>query len=517
MLKGMVITMDERQEKYLSELERIQKGGPEKYHLSLKKQNKLFVRDRLNLLFDESSILEEGTFSNCLDPELPEDGNIVGMAKINGRLVCFAAADFTVKAGSWGAKGVRKLLYIQEKALSMKLPIIYLVDSAGARITDQKDVFPGRNHIGRVFYNQIEMSGIIPQITILFGVSPAGAAYLPAFSDLVIMVEGKASAFLGSPRMVEAVIGEKVSLEDLGGARMHCKVSGLGDVLAADDTHAIELCKNYFAFLPQNYLEKPAPAAAKEPSEGRPIAEIIPHNQNQPFDMYELIHRIIDEGSFLEYKALFAQELITGWARIKGETVGIVANQSKVKGGTLFVDSSDKGARFIWLCSAYNIPLVFLADIPGYMVGSQVERAGIIRHGAKMISAVSEATVPKITVIVRKCYGAGLYAMAGPAFGTDSVLALPTALIAVMGPEAAVKAVYSNKIDELEGEAKLAFMNQKKEEYSDNINIYGLASELIVDQLIDFEGVRKELSYRLEAYRNKERVWPQKNNSIHPV
>lgn len=509
--------MDERQEKYSIELERIRKGGPEKYHLKLKKENRLFVRDRLNLLFDEGSIMEEGTFSNCLNPELPEDANIVGMAKINGRLVCFSAADFTVKAGSWGAKAVQKFLFIQEKALSMKLPIIYLIDSAGARITDQKVVFPGRNHVGRVFYNQVKMSGIIPQITILFGVSPAGAAYVPAFSDLVIMVEGKASAFLGSPRMVEAVIGEKVSLEELGGARMHCTVSGLGDVLAKDDTHAIELCKSYFAYLPQSYLEKSAFVVSKDPAEGRPITEIIPLNQNQPFDMYELIDRIVDEGSFLEYKALFAQELITGWARIKGEVTGIVANQSKIKGGTLFVDSSDKGARFIWFCNAYNIPLVFLADIPGYMVGSQVERAGIIRHGAKMISAVSEATVPKITIILRKCYGAGLYAMAGPAFGTDSVLALPTALIAVMGPEAAVKAVYSNKIAELEGEARLAFVNKKKEEYSDNINIYDLASELIVDQLIEFEGIREEISYRLEAYRGKERVWPKKNNPIHPV
>lgn len=509
--------MDERQAKYLKEVERIKKGGPEKYHLKLKEENKLFVRDRLKLLFDEGSIIEEGTFSNCLDPELPEDANIVGMARINGRQVCFSAADFTVKAGSWGAKAVQKILFLQEKALAMKLPIIYLIDSAGARITDQKVVFPGRNHGGRVFYNQVKMSGIIPQITILFGASPAGAAYVPAFSDLVIMVEGKASAFLGSPRMVEAVIGEKVSLEELGGARMHCTVSGLGDVLAADDTHAIELCKSYFAYLPQSCLEKSAFIVSKDPAEGRPIAEIIPHNQNQPFDMHELIGRIVDEGSFLEYKALFAQELITGWARIKGEVTGIVANQSKIKGGTLFVDSSDKGARFVWFCNAYNIPLVFLADIPGYMVGSQVERAGIIRHGAKMISAISEATVPKLTIIVRKCYGAGLYAMAGPAFGTDSVLALPTALIAVMGPEAAVKAVYANKIAELEGEARLAFVNKKKEEYSDNINIYELASELIVDQVIDFEGIREELSYRLEAYRGKERVWPKKNNPIHPV
>lgn len=509
--------MDERQEKYFQELTRIRKGGPEKYHRKLKEENKLFVRERLNLLFDEGSILEEGTFSNCLDPDLPEDANIIGMAKIKGRPVCFSAADFTVKAGSWGGKAVQKILFLQEKALAMKLPLIYLIDSAGARITNQKEVFPGRNHGGKVFYNQVKMSGIVPQITVLFGASPAGAAYVPAFSDLVIMVDGKASAFLGSPRMVEAVIGEKVSLEDLGGARMHCAVSGLGDVLAADDTEAIELCKKYLNCLPQSYLEKPAPSAPREPLAGRAVAEIVPLNQNQPFDMHELIARVVDEGSFLEYKTLFAQELITGWARIKGEVVGLVANQPKVKGGTLFVDSPDKGARFIWLCNAFNIPLVFLADIPGYMVGSQVERAGIIRHGAKMISAVSEATVPKVSVIVRKCYGAGLYAMAGPAFGTDAVLALPSAMIAVMGPEAAVNAVYSNKIAELDEEARREFVCQKREEYAADLGVYSLASELIVDQVIDFESIRVEVAARLDFYRNKERLWPARHSAVHPV
>jgi len=509
--------MDKRQEKYFSELNRIMQGGPPKYHQKIKEEGKLFVRERMKLLFDEGSIVEDGTFSNCLDPELPEDANIVGMAKINGRPVCFSAADFTVKAGSWGPYAVKKLIYIQEKALQMKVPIVYLIDSAGGRITDQVNVFPGRYHGGRVFYNQIRLSGVVPQITILFGASPAGAAYVPAFSDLVIMVDQKASAFLGSPRMVEMVIGEKVSLEELGGAKMHCSVSGLGDLLAKDDLEAIDLCKKYFAYFPQNFQEKPPVFPASEPETGRAIAEIIPENQNQPFDMYELISRVVDAGSFLEYKPLFARELITGWARIEGKVVGIVANQPKVKGGTLFVDSSDKGARFIWFCNAYNIPLVFLADVPGYMVGSQVERAGIIRHGAKMISAVSEATVPKISVIVRKCYGAGLYAMAGPAFGTDSVLALPSAMIAIMGPEAAVNAVYFNKITELSGEERKNFIDQKRQEYADDINIYRLASELIVDQFIDFEDIRKEVSCRLSLYENKTREWPEKINPVHPV
>ncbi len=278
--------MDERREKYVAELERIRRGGPEKYHKKLANEGKLFVRERLRLLFDPGTIVEEGTFSNCLDPELPEDANIIGMARMNGRPLLFSAADFTVKAGSWGAKAVQKILFIQEKALTLKLPLIYLIDSAGARITDQKEVFPGRNQGGKVFYNQVRMSGVIPQITILFGASPAGAAYVPAFSDLVIMVEGKASAFLGSPRMVEAVIGEKVSLEDLGGARMHCSVSGLGDVLAKDDEDAIELCQRYFALLPQNYRERPEDHEELEPEAGRNVAEIVPTSQKQAIDMY---------------------------------------------------------------------------------------------------------------------------------------------------------------------------------------------------------------------------------------
>lgn len=504
-------------ERYRKEKERILKGGSEKNHQRNAAEGKMYVRERLALLFDESSIVEDGLFANAEDPSLPADACITGMAKINSRPVCFLGADSTVKAGSWGAKSVEKNIRAQEAAMQLRVPMLYFIDSAGARITDQLEVFPGRRHGGRVFYNQVQMSGFVPQICILFGPSPAGAAYIPAFSDVVIMVENNASAYLGSPRMVEMAIGEKTTMDEMGGARMHCTTSGLGDVLVKSEAEAIEFCKRFLEFLPQNCWEQPPEMEAKQPQGNKSLAAIIPENPNTPFDMYECINQIIDADSWLEIKKLFAPEIITGFARIQGKAVGIVANQPRVKGGTLFGDSSDKAARFVWMCNAYNIPLLFLADVPGYMIGTKVEQAGIIRHGAKLISAISEATVPKITVVVRKCFGAGLYAMAGPAFGSDAVLALPNAQIAVMGPQAAVNAVYFNKIAELPKEEQASFIEQKRQEYAENIDIFRLGSELIIDDIIDFDEIRNEVSKRFEFYRHKRVDAVNKRNAIHPV
>ncbi len=259
------------------------------------------------------------------------------------------------------------------------------------------------------------MSGMVPQVCLLFGPSAAGGAYIPAFCDVVVMVEGNASMYLGSPRMAEVVIGEKVTLEQMGGARMHCTVSGCGDVLCATEESALQICKTYLSFMPQSSAEAPARAPSREPAPSeRLIEDIVPADENKAFDMVAVLDSVVDSGSFLEIKALFAREVITGFARIGGIPVGLVANQPAWRGGVLFVDSADKAARFIWLCDAFRIPLLFFADVPGFMIGSKVERQGIIRAGAKMIAAVSEATVPKLSVIVRKAYGAGLYAMCGP-------------------------------------------------------------------------------------------------------
>jgi methylmalonyl-CoA decarboxylase subunit alpha len=315
------------------------------------------------------------------------------------------------------------------------------------------------------------------------------------------------------------VIGEKVTLEELGGARMHCTVSGCGDVLAANEEEAILSARQYLGFFPANYSQKPPVVAAQPPVEtAKAVTAIVPENQNAPFNVHELISALVDAGSFFEIKKLFAQELVTGLARLDGKPVGIIANQPRVKGGVLFVDSADKAARFITLCDAFQIPLLFLADVPGFMIGTAVERAGIIRHGAKMISAMAEATVPKISVIVRKAYGAGLYAMASSAFDPDAVLALPGAQIAVMGPEAAVNAVYSNKIQEIEDpQERQAFIAGKRKEYQEDIDIYLLASNLIVDAIVPPAELRRELIARFFIYQNKNQVFSERKHPVYPV
>src|SRR6185295_13729447 len=435
------------------------KGGT-RYLPKLREQHKLTARERLDLLLDKGTFIEDGLFANVLAEELPADGVVTGLGKIEGRQVAVMANDPTVKAGSWGARTVEKIIRIQETAGRLRVPLFYLVDSAGARITDQIEMFPGRRHAGRIFYNEVQLSGQVPQICLLLGPSAAGGAYIPAFCDVVVMVEGNASMYLGSPRMVDVVVGEKVSLEELGGARMHCTESGCGDAV---------------------------------------------------------VDALIDEGSWLEIKKLFAKELLTGFARLGGRAVGVVANQPMQKGGVLFNDSADKAARFIWLCDAFEIPLLFIADVPGFMIGTDVEKRGIIRHGAKMLSAVSEATVPKISVIVRKAYGAGLYAMAGPAFESDSVIALPTAQIAVMGAEPAVNAVFFNKLAELPEAEREARRKQLEDEYREDIDLYKLAGNLIVDEVVDPAALRSSLIARFEAYSTRTNKPVPRKHGIPPV
>ena len=505
-------------EEYVSYKVAILRGGSTKYHEKNAEHGKLFVRERLQLLFDDGIVAEDGAFANVLAGDLPADGVVTGIGKIHGRTVCVMANDSTVKAGSWGKRTVEKIIRIQETAEKLGAPLLYLVDSAGARITDQLEMFPGRRGAGRIFYNQVKLSGRIPQLCLLFGPSAAGGAYIPAFCDAVVMVEGNASMYLGSPRMAEMVIGEKVTLEEMGGAKMHCSVSGCGDVLAKTEEEAIAYARNYLSYFPDNFKEKPAVVEPKLPASfDKSIADIIPQNQNSAFNMYDLIDRIIDEGSWCEVKKLFAAELITGFARINGQAIGVIANQPRVKGGVLFHDSADKAAKFISLCDAFHIPLLFLADVPGFMIGTQVERLGIIRHGAKMIFAMSEATVPKITVIVRKAYGAGLYAMAGPAFEPDVCIALTGAQIAVMGPEAAVNAVYANKIAELPKEEQAAFIEEKRNEYREEIDVYRLASELIIDDVIEPNALRATLESRLNVYKNKHMTFTERKHSVRPV
>ena len=494
---------------------RARAGNLAKEGAKLARQNKLFVRDRIALLVDSGSFVEDGLLANTLATDLPADGVVTGIGRVDGRAVYVVANDPTVKAGSWGARTVEKIVRATEYALRHELPIFWFIDSAGARITDQVDLFPGRRGAGRIFSNQVKLSGKAPQICCLFGPSAAGGAYIPAFCDVIIMVEGNASMYLGSPRMAQEVIGEHVTLEEMGGARMHATVSGCGDNLAVDDADAIDQAKLLFSYLPNSWRSVPNSVEA-EPPAAQLTRAALPEADAAGYDMHRLIDCIVDTGSFFAVKPLFAPELVTGFARLDGNVVGIVANNPMHKGGVLFGDSADKAARFVWMCDAYNVPLVFLADVPGFMIGTQVERAGIIRHGAKMVTAVTEATVPKICVIVRKAYGAGLYAMCGPAFDPLATLALPTAKIAVMGPEAAVNAVYANKIAEIDDPVqRQAFVDARRAEYEEDVDLYRLASELILDAVVPFEELRHELIVRFASADPDDRQAVQKRHAVY--
>jgi len=494
-------------------------GGPERHHEKAREQGKLAVRDRLARLLDPDSFAEDALLANWEADGLGADGVVTGMGRIAGRPVAIMANDPTVKAGSWGPKTVEKILRVQELALSHRVPMIYLVDSAGARITDQVQMFPGRRHAGRIFFNEVALSGAVPQVCVLFGPSAAGGAYIPAFCDVVIMRDGNASMYLGSPRMAEMVIGETVTLEEMGGAKMHTGVSGCGHFLVESDEEGIELAQRYLSYFPTRYDEAPPPAPALEPAAtATALGDLIPADENKPWDVRAGIEVLVDGGSFLEVHARWAREIVVGYARIDGRVVGLVANQPKFKGGVLFVDSADKAARFVETCDAFGIPLLFLADVPGFMIGTAVERQGIIRHGAKLIAAISEATVPKLCVVLRKAYGAGLYAMAGPAFAPDATLALPSAKIAVMGPSAAVNAVFFNQLAAIEDEAmRAARRAELMAEYAEGVDLLHLASELVVDAVVQPEDLRAELVRRLALYADRERPVPRKRHGITPV
>jgi acetyl-CoA carboxylase carboxyltransferase component len=497
---------------------RIEHGGADRYHRANAAKGKLFARKRIELLVDLGSFREDGQMANALADGLPADGVVTGTATVAGRPICLMANDSTVKAGSWGARTVEKLIRIIEKAYVAGIPMVYLVDSAGARITDQVDLFPGRRGAGKIFHTQVRASGSIPQVCALFGPSAAGGAYIPAFCDVVVMVAGNASMYLGSDRMVEMVTGEKTTLEEMGGAKMHTTVSGVGHLLVDTEQEALAAVGRYLSFFPANSTElPPATAAGADPGAGD-LRAMVPESERQAFDMRRYAKALLDAGSIFEIHPGWAKELLVCLGRLDGQVVGVVGNNSMFKGGVLFVDSADKATHFIQLCDAFNIPLIFLADVPGFMVGAAVERQGIIRHGAKMITAVCEATVPKFCVVVRKAYGAGLYAMAGPGFEPDATIALPTAKIAVMGADAAVNAVYANKIAAIDdpGE-RSAYVEQLRAEYEQDIDTVHLAAELVVDALVEPEELRSELIGRLRVAGTKDRTFSRRRHGVTPV
>jgi len=504
-----------REEELLDAIEQVKQGGPEKYKRRLEDDDKLFVRERLRLFFEDGLETEEGLFANHLaDDDLPADGMVTGVGELDGRKVFVQANDYTVKAGSMAEKGVEKFLRTQERSLRAGKPMLYLVDSSGARITDQSGFFAQKQGIGKYFYNHSILSGKVPQVAVLYGPCVAGAAYTPVFCDVTIMVEGMSAMCIASPRMVEMVTGEEVSMQELGGVEVHAEESGSCHLVAENEEHAALLAAKVMSYLPDNCDETPRRYEARPPARSPgEIDGIVPADPNAPFDIREVVEAIADEGSVLELSPDYAPELYTGWARIDGRPVGIVANNAQHKAGAIFPDSADKAAEFITTCDAFNVPLVYLCDTPGFMVGKDVEQDGILKRGKKFIYATSTATVPKLPVVVRRSYGAGLYAMCGLAFEPESLLALPSAEIAVMGPEAAVNAVYRRKIDEIDDpEERARFVEEKREEYREDVDVSVMADELIVDQITPPSQLRDELITRLDTYEDKNFDLPDKKH-----
>ncbi|TNC23816.1 acyl-CoA carboxylase subunit beta [Amycolatopsis alkalitolerans] len=477
--------------------------------------DKLPVRQRIALLLDPGSWVEDGLLAG---DGLPADGVLTGVGTIQGRPVAVIAHDFAVKAGSWGQLTCEKQIRILERADRDLMPVVYLVDSAGGRLTDQLGFFPGRRGAAAIFNLQVRLSGRVPQICCLHGPSAAGGAYMPAFTDWVGMVAGNASMYLASPRVAEKVTGESTTLEEMGGALMHATVSGCGDEVFDADWQVIAAARLLLSYLPDSWQSAPASTSGTEPELPDWPEGLIPLDPNTAYDVREVILRLADAGSFFEIKAGWATELVTGLARLDGRVVGLVANQPSVRSGAIFVDSADKAARFISLCDAFNIPLVFLQDVPGFMVGVAVERQGIIRHGAKMITAMACAEVPKFTVVLRKAYAAGFYAMCAPGFEPRATIALPTATIGTMSPEASTNAVYANKIAAIADPVeRREFVEARVAEQAADFSLARMGGELVVDAVVPPERLRAELLGRLRAADGWQRSGHRRHHVVSPV
>jgi acetyl-CoA carboxylase carboxyltransferase component len=519
----------EREQALWKEIEDIELGGPEKYKERLEEQGKLFVRDRLDLWFGEDGMLfEDGKFANFdawhpdspevdaeeNDDRLPGDGLLTGAAEFEGRELHFMANDFTVKAGSMAEKGVEKFLRMQQRALKNGKPVLYLMDSSGGRIDQQTGFFANREGIGKYYYNHSMLSGRVPQICVLYGPCIAGAAYTPVFADFTIMVRDMSAMAIASPRMVQMVTGEDIELEELGGPDVHARESGSADLVADDEEHARELVADLVSYLPDSADEKPPQTEGKPPLRSPAgIDSVVPESPNKGYDMTDVIDRVIDEDSYFELKPEYGKEIITAFARIDGRPVGIVANQPAQRAGAIFPDAAEKAAEFIWTCDAYEIPLLYLCDTPGFMAGSQVEKDAILEKGKKFIYATSSATVPKQTVVVRKAYGAGIYAMGGPAYDPESVIGLPSGEIAIMGPEAAINAVYARKLSQIEDEEERRQKEQElREEYREDIDVHRMASEVVIDEIVPPSTLRTELENRFAFYEDIEKDVPDRKH-----
>ncbi|AHF98965.1 propionyl-CoA carboxylase [Halostagnicola larsenii XH-48] len=520
----------EREDRLREEIEDILEGGPSKYRDQLSDEGKLFVRDRLELWFsgaNDEFLFEDGKFAafdewhpdgadtdGSEDDRLPADGLITGAATFENRDVHFMANDYTVKRGSMAAKGVEKFLRMQQRALKTGQPVLYLMDSSGGRIDQQTGFFANREGIGKYYYNHSMLSGRVPQICVLYGPCIAGAAYTPVFADFTVMVEGMSAMAIASPRMVQMVTGEEIDMQELGGPAVHTRESGSADLVARDEEHARELVAQLITYLPDNADQKPPRAAGRSPASAPAgIDAVVPQQPNTSYDMNEVIERLVDADSALEVRPDYGAEILTVFARIDGRPIGIVANQPSRRAGAIFPDAAEKAAEFIWKADAFNVPLLYLCDTPGFMAGSQVEKEGILEKGKKMIYATASATVPQQTVVVRKAYGAGIYAMGGPAYDPESVIGLPSGEIGIMGPEAAINAVYARKLSAVDDPDERAELERElRETYREDIDIHRMASDVVIDEIVPPSTLRTELENRFEFYADVEKSLPSKKH-----
>ncbi|HSQ33743.1 MAG TPA: carboxyl transferase domain-containing protein [Peptostreptococcaceae bacterium] len=501
---------------------KIELGGGEKRIQKQHESGKLTARERLNLLFDENSFIEIDAFvkHRCTNfgmekQEAQGEGVITGYGKVDGRLVYAFAQDFTVLGGSLGEMHAKKIVKVMDMALKVGAPVIGLNDSGGARIQEAVDALAG---YGSIFYKNTLASGVIPQISAIMGPCAGGAVYSPALMDFTYMVDKTSQMFITGPQVIKTVTGEDVSAETLGGASTHNTTSGVAHFMASNDEDCIGQIRKLLSFLPSNNAEK-TPIIENGDTPNRVIEgleNIIPENSNKPYDMKEIIYAIVDNSDFYEVQPYFAQNIIIGFARINGEAIGIIANQPKVMAGCLDINASDKSARFIRTCDAFNIPILSLVDVPGFLPGTGQEFGGIIRHGAKMLYAYSEATVPKVTLITRKAYGGSYLAMCSKDLGADMVLAWPNAEIAVMGPQGAANIIFRKEIKESSNPQEKR--EEKIKDYTDEFATpYKAAERGFVDDIIEPAITRIRLADAFDMLSSKREVRPPKKHGNIPL
>lgn len=517
------MTNKEKLEKLLKlRAENWQGGGKEKIEQQ-HSLGKLTARERLGLLYDPDTFLEQGLFlkHRCTNFGLegkpfPAEGVVAGFGNIDGRTVYAVSQDFTVAGGSVGEMTAKKITYTMDQALKTGDPFIFINDSGGARIQEGVDALAG---YGNIFYRNVLLSGVVPQISIIAGPCAGGAAYSPALTDFIIQVKHEGQMFITGPAVIKQVTGEDVTSEELGGAESHAHYSGVIHFTADGGKAAIELCKKLLSFLPSNNTEEPPfyPEMASSvlvPDES--LYGLIPEDAKEPYDMHNIIRAVVQNGDFLEVQSEYAPNIIVGFGRIEGHTVGVVANQPMVKAGVLDIDSSDKASRFIRFCNAFNIPIVTFVDVPGFMPGIEQEYGGIIRHGAKMLFAYASATVPKITIIIRKAYGGAYLAMCSKEMGADRVYAWPTAEIAVMGAQGAANVLYKKDMNASDNPKKV--LDEKTAEYSEMFtNPYVAAGRGYIDDVINPSETIMNLALSLEALRTKRELRPQKKHGLIPL